>query len=265
MLHTVLLALTIAVGAQDTVLVQPLPGLNKQIVAYVTNAHMKIVVPNSTDTLHFLTRVYTSLQPATVRSGEARCTRQPGFLADSVYIRAWVSDTVTFEGTVQVPASLSPRHRLLFPLRAKVETVLEMLFINVPLSPCGDLDGTVFFGFGVHRKEHQTQRNLNSGQSITGEQLRRGGNVSLEGLLQARYPGVRIREVTGGIYFEIRGAPALCVIDGTPLKAGPRGVCPIVPNDIETIEILKEPVATSRYNLQGGEGGVVLITTRLRR
>jgi TonB-dependent SusC/RagA subfamily outer membrane receptor len=76
----------------------------------------------------------------------------------------------------------------------------------------------------------------------------------------------------GSISVRIRGASSfysgtepLYVLDGIPIQPGPRGALTgINPNDIESIEVLKHPPATSLYGVRGANG-VIVIKTKLRR
>jgi TonB-dependent SusC/RagA subfamily outer membrane receptor len=68
------------------------------------------------------------------------------------------------------------------------------------------------------------------------------------------------------VHFTIRGVRSLLatnnplyVLDGIPLQAG--GIEAINPNDIETIDILKDASATAIYGSRGANG-VILVTTK---
>ncbi len=90
----------------------------------------------------------------------------------------------------------------------------------------------------------------------------------IESLLESRFSGVRVTtNPDGSISVRIRGATSflagsepLYVIDGTPVRAGGTLVG-INPYDIESIEVLKHPPATTLYGVRGANG-VILITTK---
>lgn len=91
----------------------------------------------------------------------------------------------------------------------------------------------------------------------------------VEELLEGRVPGLLVVRSAGGVSLRIRGLSSvlssnepLYVLDGMPLQMEPgRGLYWMSPRDIERIEILKDPSATSIYGVRGANG-VVLITSR---
>jgi TonB-dependent SusC/RagA subfamily outer membrane receptor len=97
-----------------------------------------------------------------------------------------------------------------------------------------------------------------------------GQNVrNAEELLAARFPGVHLSLIPGGVRIQIRGASTitgstepLYVLDGMTIQPGPGGaLMGINPMDIEKIEVLNDIGATSRYGTQGANG-VIIITTK---
>jgi TonB-dependent SusC/RagA subfamily outer membrane receptor len=106
--------------------------------------------------------------------------------------------------------------------------------------------------------------------AVTAEDIQRTPGVSLEEQMAAKFPGVWIaRTADGGISVRIRGATSLLgnteplfVLDGLPLMSGPGGsLTGIVPNDIESIEVLKDAAAATIYGMRGANG-VIIITTK---
>ena len=67
--------------------------------------------------------------------------------------------------------------------------------------------------------------------------------------------------VRGGANTFYGGNEPLYVVDETPLPPGSRGIVYLNPNDIERIEILKNPADLALYGIRGGNG-VVKITTK---
>lgn len=99
---------------------------------------------------------------------------------------------------------------------------------------------------------------------------------SLEGIMAGKMPGVQVSQTTGtpggGLTVRVRGAGSigagnepLYVIDGFPVvtdynqTSSPLNA--INPNDIESIEVLKDASATAIYGSRGSNG-VVIITTK---
>jgi TonB-dependent SusC/RagA subfamily outer membrane receptor len=108
--------------------------------------------------------------------------------------------------------------------------------------------------------------------------------VSVDQAIQSRAPGVQVTQTSaapgGGISIRVRGANSinsgsepLYVIDGLPIypdnaaigtsgnRSATNAMATINPNEIESIEILKDASATSIYGSRGANG-VVLITTK---
>lgn len=93
---------------------------------------------------------------------------------------------------------------------------------------------------------------------------------SMEDLFAGKFPGVQaVRANNGGIQIIIRGGAnsfyageePLYLVDETPLAPGSRGVVFINPNDIERIQVLKNPADVALYGMRGANG-VVKITTK---
>lgn len=146
------------------------------------------------------------------------------------------------------------------------------------------LEEVVVVGYGTVKKSDLT----GSVVSLKSDELTPGANVSMEQMLQGRAPGVLISQETGepgaAMSITIRGASSitagndpLYVIDGMPVNNGavitgtgagmvgnnnPRNpLNALNPNDIASIEILKDASATAIYGSRGANG-VVLITTK---
>jgi TonB-dependent SusC/RagA subfamily outer membrane receptor len=111
-------------------------------------------------------------------------------------------------------------------------------------------------------------RHLPPGEKIvTAEDIQR---ASLDQAMSAKFPGVWItRASDGGLRIRIRGTTSLTanqeplyVLDGVALESGPGGnLHGVAPADIQSIEVLKDAIATSMYGLRGANG-VILITTK---
>lgn len=93
---------------------------------------------------------------------------------------------------------------------------------------------------------------------------------SMEDLFAGKFPGVQVaRTSNGGLQILIRGGAnsfyagdePLYIVDETPLAPGSRGIVYLNPNDIERIEVLKNPADVALYGIRGGNG-VVKITTK---
>lgn len=147
------------------------------------------------------------------------------------------------------------------------------------------LDEVVAIGYGTVKKSDLT----GSVASVKSDDLNQGVVLSVDQAMQGRIAGVQISQSSaepgGGLSIRIRGANSitagdepLYVIDGlpinnTPMFSGggaaniPANASPksplnsINPNDIESIEVLKDASATAIYGSRGANG-VILITTK---
>jgi TonB-linked SusC/RagA family outer membrane protein len=145
------------------------------------------------------------------------------------------------------------------------------------------LNEIVVVGYGIVKKRDLT----GSVVSIGAAELREQPVSSFNQALQGRVAGVQVTNSSnapgGGITIRVRGGNSisasndpLYVIDGFPVTspdpasgAGnsasfPNPLASINPNDIESIEILKDASATAIYGSRGANG-VVLVTTKRGR
>lgn len=127
------------------------------------------------------------------------------------------------------------------------------------------LDEVIVIGYGTTSKRAVT----GSVQKITGEDVRVSNNTNVAASLQGIAAGVQITRNSGdpnsGVNIRIRGTSSinsggdpLIVVDGIP---GAMNLNDINPNDIESIEILKDASAGAIYGSRAANG-VVMITTK---
>lgn len=143
------------------------------------------------------------------------------------------------------------------------------------------LDEVVAIGYGVSKRSTVT----GSISSVKAEDLPKAANASVNNMLSGRASGVQVSQTSaqpgGGVSVIIRGAGSdqagnqpLYVIDGFPINnssvdpgdgdysVGSRDpLSTINPNDIESIEILKDAASTAIYGARAANG-VILITTK---
>lgn len=126
------------------------------------------------------------------------------------------------------------------------------------------LDEVVVIGYGTQRKESVT----GSVVSIKGEELNELKTANFQQALQGRAAGVDIQSTStrpgAGMTVRIRGVRSLSasndpliVLNGIPFSGG---MSDINPNDIASLDILKDASATAIYGSRGANG-VILITT----
>ncbi len=142
-----------------------------------------------------------------------------------------------------------------------------------------ELNEVVVVGYGVQRKKDVT----GAIAKVGGDKIANVPVPSFEAALQGKAPGVQVIQGNGlagsGSVIRIRGIGSisaggdpLYVVDGIPIISDPflRGnqgamnqnpLSSINPNDIESVEVLKDAGATGIYGSRGANG-VILITTK---
>ncbi|MDQ6477240.1 TonB-dependent receptor [Dyadobacter sp. LHD-138] len=150
--------------------------------------------------------------------------------------------------------------------------------INVLLHPSMTvLDELVVIGYGTQKRSELT----GAVTSIKADDIQKVASNSFTSALQGKIPGVFINQTSGApggaSSVRIRGVGTtggnqpLYVVDGFPLGGGGMdisgssdridGMSIINPNDIESIEVLKDAAAASIYGARAANG-VILITTK---
>lgn len=144
---------------------------------------------------------------------------------------------------------------------------------DIALTPgAGELSQVVVVGYGTQNKKDVTS----SIKSVKSEAFNKGIITSPQQLLQGKVPGVTVTASSGEpgapIGITVRGPGGirtgntpLFVVDGLPLDNSSTGggdpLNFINPQDIETIDVLKDASATAIYGSRGANG-VVIITTK---
>jgi TonB-dependent starch-binding outer membrane protein SusC len=144
-------------------------------------------------------------------------------------------------------------------------TVGDQVTINVTLAETvTGLEEVVVIGYGTQRKEAVT----GSVASISGNVLRDVPSANISQALQGRVSGVELSQTStkpgATMQVRIRGTRSLnasndplVVVDGIPFAGS---ISDINPNDIKSLDILKDASATAIYGSRGANG-VILITT----
>lgn len=137
--------------------------------------------------------------------------------------------------------------------------------VDVSLMPSlQSLTEIVVVGYGVQREEAVT----GSVASIKGDMMRDVPAANISQALQGRLPGVEFAQTSSqpgaAMQIRIRGSRSLnasndplIVLDGIPF---PGSIGDINPNDIKSVDILKDASATAIYGSRGANG-VILVTT----
>ena len=137
--------------------------------------------------------------------------------------------------------------------------------INVDLLPDSkSLSEVVVVGYGTQQRKDVT----GAISSVSAAQIEKVPVTTLDQALQGRSPGVQVTNNDGspggGVSVQIRGTGTfgdnspLYVVDGYPISGG---INTLNPNDIASMEILKDASATAIYGNRASNG-VVIVTTK---
>ena len=136
--------------------------------------------------------------------------------------------------------------------------------IDIVLLEAGELlDELVIIGYGVQRKSDLT----GSVSTVKADEITRIPTASVDQALQGKVAGVQVTPVSGApgaaAIIRVRGigtlndASPLFVVDGMLFD----DVSFLNPNDVESIEVLKDASATAIYGSRGANG-VIIISTK---
>lgn len=139
------------------------------------------------------------------------------------------------------------------------------------------LEQVVVIGYGTKRKKDLT----GAISSVSGNDMQKVASSSFTSAIEGKVPGVYITQTSGApggaSSVRIRGVGTtggnqpLYVIDGVPMNSGSMsvpgssygvdGLSIINPNDIESLEVLKDAAASAIYGSRAANG-VILVTTK---
>jgi len=103
--------------------------------------------------------------------------------------------------------------------------------------------------------------------TVTANDISQQPGKPIEEILAGRIAGVQVgRDETGALTVRIRGGSSingpnepLYVIDGVSIQPGPGGsLGGINPSDIESIQVLRDAMATAAYGVRGANGVIVI-------
>jgi TonB-linked SusC/RagA family outer membrane protein len=198
---------------------------------------------------------------------DADGTSLPGV---TVTVKGTTVSTVTnVSGTYSVKAASNSKLVFSFIGYATQEiTVGTKTVINTQMAIDNkSLSEVVVIGYGTAKRSDLT----GAISSVSAKQIEDVPVTTLDQALQGRAAGVQITNNDGApggnISVLIRGTGSLAsygngplyVVDGYPIDAG--GINNINPNDIATIDVLKDASATAIYGIRAANG-VVLVTTK---
>jgi TonB-linked SusC/RagA family outer membrane protein len=187
----------------------------------------------------------------------------------TVVITGTTTGTVTdLDGRYSIEVPDEPGVKLSFSFVGYVseETALEgRSEIDMVLIPSLEsLEEVVVVGYGVQKKSLVT----GSIAKVEAEQVSQTQNLRVEQALQGKTSGVTVAQTSGqpGAQYTVRirgtgthqNAEPLYIIDGMRVSGG---FDYLDPNDIESIEILKDAASAAIYGAEAANG-VILITTK---
>ncbi len=211
----------------------------------------------------------------TTVSGKVTNETNEGLPGVNVLIKGTTQGTITdYDGNYSITVS-DENTILVFTSVGYLKTektVGGQQVIDVNMVPdITSLESVVVVGYGVQEK-----RNVSGSiASVDAKVLEQTQTPSFDAALQGRVPGVYVTtnggQPGGGVFVRIRGAGSinnsnpLYVIDGIIVPAGnnenSNPLATINPNDIESIDILKDAASAAIYGARAANG-VVLITTK---
>jgi len=157
-----------------------------------------------------------------------------------------------------------PRSSLQFPDRTALALTLLVGIVLGFVSACARPTAT-------GQAEPEAAPPTTKASDLTSGEVEKRSQEPIGSLLQGRTSGVDVAvNRDGSLTVRIRAASSfyasgepLYVVDGTPITPGPGGILTgINPHDIESIEVLKYPPATSLYGVRGANGVIVITTKR---
>ncbi|MEP6992668.1 MAG: TonB-dependent receptor plug domain-containing protein [bacterium] len=123
---------------------------------------------------------------------------------------------------------------------------------------------------GTSAEPHQSAPASSPG-TVTADDIAQQPGKPIEEVLAGRIAGVQVgRDATGTLTVRVRGGSSingpnepLYVIDGMEIQAGPGGsLAGVNPSDIESIQVLRDAMATAAYGVRGANGVIVIKTKK---
>ena len=150
-----------------------------------------------------------------------------------------------------------------------VEQVNGRTVINVTAqAEAVSLDAVVAIGYGTVRRRDLTT----AVSTVSTDDVKLRPVTEASGFIQGKVAGVTVQQTSGlpgsGMTVRVRGASSIAssndplyVVDGVPVGTGNYAIAYLSPQDIETMQILKDASSAAIYGSRAANG-VVLITTK---
>lgn len=176
--------------------------------------------------------------------------------------------------SIKVPVETEAITALFIGYEKQTVKVKDKNKVKIKMSVAiNELDEVVAIGYGSVKRSDVT----GSVSKVDGDLFDDNPTTNPAELLQGQMSGVEVTtqsgELGGNVQIRVRGAASLnadasplYVIDGVPMEEidedNPQGIAGINPQDIKSIEVLKDAASAAIYGSRGANG-VILITTKL--
>lgn len=188
----------------------------------------------------------------------------------NVLVKGTTVGTITdFDGnySISAPAGSTLLYSFIGYLPQE-KPVINSGTINVQLLPeLTELDDVVVVGYGTMKKKLVTGATV----QVKGDDISKMNTTNALTAMQSKSPGVQITQSSSqpgkGFKVSIRGvgtignSSPLLIIDGVNSGTADNGLNGLNPNDIESIDILKDAASAAIYGARAANG-VILVTTK---
>ncbi|NJB81651.1 SusC/RagA family TonB-linked outer membrane protein [Wenyingzhuangia aestuarii] len=173
--------------------------------------------------------------------------------------------TTDFDGQYVIKAKKGDVLQFTYLGMTPKSTTITGNVLNVILDPSQEqLDEVVVVGYGTQKKKEVT----GAVAQVKSEEIEQFVTTDVSSALQGQVTGVNVTAASGEpgetASIQIRGVTSLIgsneplwVVDGIAQQGNPG----LSPNEIETIDILKDAASAAIYGTEGA-GGVILVTTK---
>jgi TonB-dependent SusC/RagA subfamily outer membrane receptor len=208
---------------------------------------------------------WLNAQTVTVQGNVTDATDNSPLPGVNVVLKGTTQGTITdVDGNYSIKAEMGETIVFSFIGMDPKEVVVNRSHIDVIMQPSDiSLEQVVVVGYGTQKRSDLT----GSVAVIDAEEMQKYTTNDMSQMLQGRSPGVLVTSdghPGAAPNVRIRGystfgdAQPLYVIDGVPVGTSPRD---FNPNDIESIQVLKDASAGAIYGSRAANG-VVIITTK---
>lgn len=266
----------VSVDAKDERIDEILNNLFQETGVVYTVVDRQIVLTNKADQAGFISQ--GGQQQGKKVTGKVTDSNGGSLPGVSVVVKGTTTGVITDNNGSYALSNIPENATLQFSfvgMKSQEIKVGKSNTINVTLEEESiGIEEVVAVGYGTQRKKDLT----GSVASISSKELKNLPIVSVESAMQGKMPGVLIQQSSGqpgaGIVMRIRGSSSIAggnnplfVIDGIPQfnadvnANSTNGLAALNPNDVESIEILKDASATAIYGSRAANG-VVMVTTK---